>query len=245
MRYQLMIEPEDIEVVHHLLGELKAHPFVMARKERNVATPAPVLSRDDFWQVQIMCLVTTQNKSGAGSAVDNFLSSQPFPLSLEKCRAAQDINGLIENTFSKLRIRRWIVSSGFAQQNFSALKQGGWDILEKWQERLLVQRNNTPSPSHYTLERKAAQDVQKLFRGLGPKQSRNFWQDLGLTRYEIPLDSRIMRWLNKYIEFYTPSSGLADERFYCQIMDALRELALKARVLPCMLDAAIFASFEK
>jgi hypothetical protein len=32
-------------------------------------------------------------------------------------------------------------------------------------------------------------------KGVGPTQARNLLQSLGLTWYEIPLDSRVVRWL--------------------------------------------------
>ena len=142
-------------------------------------------------------------------------------------------------------IRRWKISADFLQQNFLILEQGGWGKLELWRDHLLEQRITVAEPIHYLFEREVAQGTQELLRGFGPKQSRNFWQDLGLFRYEIPLDSRILRWLKSRLEFFIPSSGLTDEKFYSQVMDNVRELAINAGVLPCILDAAIFASYEQ
>ncbi|HNT26486.1 MAG TPA: hypothetical protein PKM21_19115 [Anaerolineales bacterium] len=244
MRYRLEIEPADIVAVHQLLEAYQLHPFVRGRHERNVVLPPAATTRDWFWASHLMCLLTTQNKSGAGSAVDTFLRQRPFPLTWEVCQSAQDVGGLIYDMLSELGIRRWKVSSGFVQQNFRRLQDGGWEALETWSQKLLAQRAQVPESSHYILERDASRAVQGLLKGIGPKQSRNFWQDIGLTRYEIPLDSRILRWLRGRMDFYIPASGLADERFYCQVMDVLRDLALAAGVLPCMLDAAVFASFE-
>jgi hypothetical protein len=245
MRNQLIIDNNDIDVIGKVFNQQINHPFVQARTKRNVDIPAQIFTRDDFWLVHLMCLVTTKNKSGVGSAVDTFLTTQPFSLSWEKCEKSENVEVLIDNIFSNLRIRRWKICADFAKRNFNILRQGGWHSLEKWQARLLIQRNQKPDPSHYSLEREAAKDIQDLLIGLGPKQSRNFWQDMGLTRYEIPLDSRIMGWINKYLDFYISSSGLADERFYCQVMDDVRKLALSAGILPCILDAVIFSSYEK
>lgn len=245
MRYRLEIGQADIAAIHKLMDDFKSHPFVQARQAGNVAAPPPANTRERFWVTQFMCLLTTQNKSGAGSSVDKFLSEWPFPLAWDVCQSTQDVDTLIYDTLSKLRIRRWKISSSFAQQNFRVLNDGGWERLENWNRRLLAQRKQDPIPDHYRLEREAAQDLQFLLKGIGPKQSRNFWQDMGLTRYEIPLDSRIMRWFTRYMDFYVPANGLSDERFYCQVMDTVNELALAADILPCMLDAAVFASFER
>ena len=39
-------------------------------------------------------------------------------------------------------------------------------------------------------EAEVADYINDTFRGFGPKQSRNILQELGLTRYEIPIDNR-------------------------------------------------------
>jgi hypothetical protein len=245
MRNFVEIEPADIDAVQKLLDENKSHPIIMERQQRNANGQPPEITRAALWASHIMCLLTTQNKSGVGSSIDHFLRKQPFPLSWEVCQSAKDVDKLIFDTLSGLHIRRWKFSSDFAQQNFRKLENEGWERVENWMQKLLVQRERSPESDHYQLEREAAQDLQGLLKGIGPKQSRNFWQYLGLTRYEIPLDSRVIRWLNSQIGFYIPVSGLSDERFYCQVLDAIRDLAARADILPCILDAAIFASYEK
>src|SRR3989337_1797076 len=111
MRYILEVEPADITSVHKIVENVKSHPFVQARLKRNLDMPFSENGREAFWATQIMCLVTTQNKSGAGSAVDRFLSSQPFPLSWQLCKEARKVDELIESIFSTLRIRRWKLSA--------------------------------------------------------------------------------------------------------------------------------------
>ena len=244
MKWHAEIESSDIQKVQRLVEQQSEHPFVKDRYERNVIHPPDSVGEEDLWQSQIMCLITTQNKSGLGSAVDSFLRMTPFPLSLAKLQGISDPDREIERVLSKLRIRRWKISASFAQNNLRVLEAGGWkDILELSQQ-LSVQAASEPESIHFEVERTAAQSIQDLLKGLGPKQSRNFWQDLGLFRYEIPLDSRVMGWLRKALGFYLPSSGLSDEHFYCQIMDAIQSLCFEAGVLPCILDAAIFSTYE-
>jgi hypothetical protein len=50
-------------------------------------------------------------------------------------------------------------------------------------------------------ERIVARVLDEQLRGIGPKQSRNLLQELGLTRYEIPLDSRVAGWLNENLHW--------------------------------------------
>jgi len=41
------------------------------------------------------------------------------------------------------------------------------------------------------------------------------------------------------------SAALGDEAYYVFLSDILRELCIKAGVLPCVLDAAVFASYDE
>jgi len=96
------------------------------------------------------------------------------------------------------------------------------------------------------LERSAAQYIQEKLRGFGPKQSRNLLQTLGLTKFEIPLDSRVLKWLNT-VGFPVPlsASALSDESYYSFVMDGVQELCAACGVFPCILDAAVFSSFDR
>jgi len=95
-------------------------------------------------------------------------------------------------------------------------------------------------------ERQAVDFVDDHFYGFGPKQSRNLLQSLGLTRYEIPIDSRIIKWLNEFgFPLRLSSPALADRPYHCFVMEGFQEICRACEVMPCVLDAAIFASFDK
>lgn len=87
--------------------------------------------------------------------------------------------------------------------------------------------------------------MDATFAGIGPKQARNLLQGLGLTRYEIPIDSRISKWLEEF-GFPVPLSAaaLSDGRYYHFISTAIVELCEHCDVYPCVLDAAVFSSVD-
>lgn len=96
------------------------------------------------------------------------------------------------------------------------------------------------------LERQVANFVDDNLAGFGPKQSRNFLQWLGLTKYEIPVDSRITKWLNEFgFPVMLSATALADRNYYEFVSEGIQSLCAKARVYPCVLDAAIFTSFDE
>lgn len=96
------------------------------------------------------------------------------------------------------------------------------------------------------LERETASFISASLKGFGPKQSRNMLQWLGLTRHKIPLDSRMIKWLNNTgFPIRLAAQGLADEAYYCFVLDGIQELCKHAKVPPCIFDVAVFASFER
>jgi hypothetical protein len=96
------------------------------------------------------------------------------------------------------------------------------------------------------IERGAARFLDDLLAGVGPKQSRNLLQELGLTRYEVPIDSRMAAWLGTCGFPLLLNSGVLGEKdWYEFILDGLQELCRKSGVYPCVLDAAVFASRNK
>jgi len=95
-------------------------------------------------------------------------------------------------------------------------------------------------------EREAAEFINNQFKGFGPKQSRNLLQSLGLTKYEIPIDSRITKWLNRFgFPVKLSAQALSDPNYYKFVSDGVQQLCAQSGVYPCVLDAAIFASFDK
>lgn len=240
------IEQRDIQVVQDIVASQKSRTIVIDRVRRNVDGSLPEISQSDIWQTQIMCLLTSQQRSGPNRPVSNFMKEKPFSLSLERCKNVTDLKEYINSTLTNFHgIRFSKIISKRVTANFNKLEKGGWKELLSWLDKLKSQRYQSPHPSHYQLERQAANYMDQ-YEGFGPKQSRNFWQALGLMRYEFVLDSRISDWLKKN-KFPVPlsSTALGNEDYYIFLSDILRELCIKADVLPCILDASIFASYDQ
>jgi hypothetical protein len=69
---------------------------------------------------------------------------------------------------------------------------------------------------------------------------------LGLTRYEIPIDSRITRWLNAFgFPVKLTAVVLQDRNYYNFVSEGFQRLCEACEIAPCVLDAAIFASYDK
>ena len=247
MRIQWVIDKQDAERVAEFVSSHRTRSFVQHRIEKNVWGPAPGFGREMFWQAMVTCLLTTQQRSGPESAVTRFISTDPFPLDLHACVQQPEVDDYVERIvtdFGGLRRARSIGEE--VRACLAWLEgQGGWLAIECEARGLAECRRRRPHGSDKLVERAAARLVAEKLKGFGPKQSRDLWQTLGFTRYEIPLDSRITKWLNA-IEFPVKlsASGLADTNYSDFVMDGVQELCAASEVLPCVLDAAIFASFD-
>lgn len=241
------MEDADVERVRTLMDKMKDRPFVKNRQEKNVGLEKlPKFSRDRFWYVMVACLLSTQQESGSDSRLTSFLKSNPFPLRLSECeRKIESLPDFVEAMASRNGLRRGKRVGDAVAANFRWLNDRGWDRVEEKFRELLGQRSREPQPGDYNLERRAARFIDQELKGFGPKQSRNLWQSLGLTRFEIPLDSRITKWFNRHILNHSSlrlsPTALADWNYYEFVEDGVLALCGAAGILPCLVDAAIFS----
>ena len=186
----------------------------------------------------MMCLLTSQQRAGPNSKVGNFFLLEPFPITLHSLENVDNIQKGVKKILKSNGLTRFInrISSFFAL-NLEKMKNEDWTIIQELNE--LKGKDSKKD------ERGVADRLAEKFKGLGPKQSRNFLQALGLTKYEIPIDSRITNWLNDFgFPVSLTSSPLGDKGYYHFVSDGIQELCEKAEIYPCLLDAAIFSSFD-
>ncbi|MCA0452353.1 MAG: hypothetical protein LCI00_00035 [Chloroflexi bacterium] len=250
MKISFEFERQEIDTVKDFVAhKLNSNRrFVQSRLQQNVLGSTPIIDDDKLWLAILMCLLTTQQRSGPNSPINLFLERRPFQLTLNDCK---EFNSLEKSAFDLLNnakgIRRTNKIAKAISGNFRMLNEGEWDNLRDWRDKLILQRQTSPNLSHRELEEKAS-NYMEHFIEFGPKQSRNFWQSLGLTRYVFVLDSRILRWLRQYLKIQNgvlTGQGLGDVQYYQFISDLLLNLCIQANVLPCVLDAAIFDSFDE
>lgn len=231
----------DADKIRLFVETRRSDPNVQGRITRNVDPRTEKFSRELFWSRLIGCLLTTQQKSGPKSAVARFMENDPFLLTLKTCDCtdAEAVVHKILVDFGGLRFTTKLAKQ--VQSNLERLDNGGWPEVENQFNELRVQKARNPQESDYLNERLAAHCIDELFVGIGPKQSRNLWQWLGLTRYEIPIDSRVAVWINSQnLSFSIDKKRLGGSIYYESRLDLIRTLCAEAGCLPCVLDAAIF-----
>lgn len=246
MEFYWKITDEDRDRITELLESSKNKVFVQDRINENVSLDnIPKFSTEEFWKWMIVCLVTTQQRSGPNSKTFKFMNKSPFPLNYEYCIQSQSLQNEAQVILAESGIRRNNKISEEIEWNLNFLKhENHWGHVSRIAEKLLEPRRREPKLEDIQLEREACLFAQNL-KGIGPKQSRNLWQSLGLTRYEIPIDSRLIKWFNNNrFPFILSSTGMSDENYYQFVIGGIQKLCLEAGVCPCVLDAAIFSSSD-
>jgi thermostable 8-oxoguanine DNA glycosylase len=240
MRIEWLVESEDIQRVQEFINLHSDNRFVQGRIEKNVRSDKVKPTREEFWFVMVSCLLTTQQRSAPKSSVSRFIDTKPFPLRYEKCLRQDDLVNFARNTLVGFGgIRRTNIIPAEIDTNLKKLESDYWRVTFLELDRLIP--TSTPQ-----VEREAAEFISRNFKGFGPKQSRNLLQDLGLTKYEIPLDSRITKWLNDFgFPIKLSATALYDQNYYNFVSEGFQELCAMSDIYPCVLDAAIFSSYDK
>lgn len=220
--------------------ENSKNQVVLNRRQRNVKREGICLSKSNLWHVFVGCQVTTQQRSGPDTPVSRFLRSGSVALNYAECRRSAALHKLLESEFTKAGLRRSPTMASNLSQILGLLENGEWKTLV--QHLKTIESNTTKGK-----ELKVVSYLQsKKYPGLGPKQARNFIQWVGLSRYEIPLDSRVLKKLKEFGCTFVPrATALSDETVYRFVQAGVQQIAASLEIYPCILDACIFSSFDE
>ncbi len=239
MKLTWQIEPADIARVQTFLAQHRDTPFVKMRIATNLRNDKPPVTKPMFWERIVGCLLTTQQRSGPKTAVSRFLRTQPFSLEYQSCVRQRNLDQFTHTILTKFGgLRRSTTIGKELSANLTYLENGGWHPVMSHLHEIILH------PDAQT-ERRAADFIDEKLMGFGPKQSRNLLQGLGLSRYETPIDSRITKWLNEFgFPVILTASALGDRNYYAFVSEGFQRLCEACEIMPCVLDAAIFSSFD-
>lgn len=221
--------------------------MVKRRRKKNVKGEGLDFSKNTFLKAMLCCLATSQQRSGPTSKVANFLRIHPFPITEQYCRLnRRKLPELIQHQLSTAGIRLSGRIATFFTANLERLEDSNLQLLRE------LRKDKATGQTTEKWEREMATSISigkgtpnlKLM-GFGPKQARNLLQIMGVSRFEIPLDSRVLAWLQQYGFPYdlTDKQGL-HPAMYEILVDSIKEIARRIGVYPCVLDAAIFAAVD-
>lgn len=94
MNISWSLEKTDIEKIQRFVLK-NDNPFVKKRLERNVHRQNIYLDKDAIIWMLIMCLLTSQQRSGPLTPISRFLIKKPFPITYNDISAYPDTENLI------------------------------------------------------------------------------------------------------------------------------------------------------
>jgi hypothetical protein len=239
----------EVEAVRSVVSTQRNNPFFQRRHNRNVLNPPIQFRNEVFWKQMVVCMCTSVQPSGPTSRLSQFAREQPFALDLVVCESNADLRSYAERTLREHGLRFGPKIAKQIVANLAWLRNGGWHTAETQFRAVLDLSLGSPPSTRIAAERKASNVLMGrsgALAGFGPKQARNLWQCLGVTQYEIPLDSRICNWMNALPASVqvVPKHLYTSVPYYEGTMTRIQEICSVAGVLPCLFDAAVFASAD-
>jgi hypothetical protein len=237
MELRWLISASDVRHVITLLEEQQGNTFVRVRMKRNLSPRAPV-TRGEVWMSLLSARLSSAQRSGPDSAISRFLRVRPFPLDYEVVRTSRSPADVIASALRGAGgIRFWQRIGDDMAANLDRLESTFWPTLLDACNGLIGRDDRGAEI--------AAADVVATLMGFGSKQSRNVLQQLGLTKSEIPIDSRLVDWLNVHgFPVRLTAQSLGDPAYYGFVMDGVVALCAAANVSPCVFDAAVFSAVD-
>ncbi len=245
------IGTRQVRICRDIIDRYKGHAWILDRVRANVErSSGPALKEitiEEFWRWYVTAIATTLTRSAIpGNPIQQLIEqSDRYPalswssLQMVTERATEKI---IYKSFRTAGqdadhgvIFGMTMKSRQLARGHKLLQNGGWEEIRPHLQKLQRRRQRA------TIERDIARRLLFL-SGVGPKQARNILQMLGLTRYEIPLDSRVSAFLRTNLKFpvHVSAAKLGNELFYCAVLDWVQALCKRAEVYPTVFDICAF-----
>ena len=195
----------------------------------------------------LCCLATSQQRSGPNSKVAHFLRTRPFPITEDYCRAnTRSLTKHLQGQLLRAGIRLSGRIAGFFSENLNRLDNSHWQLLEEMRDSTVNARIDEEWEREIA-RRISLEGSSWAFKlaGFGLKQARNLPQIMGASCFEVPLDSRILKWLEQHGFPYPLTDGqLQHPASYVILVDSIKQISRQIGVYPCVLDVAIFAAVD-
>ena len=213
--------------------------------KKNLDGNKPRITKQAFWREMVHARLTSQNKV---ELVQEFMEIRPFPLAHERLLSERDVKDFIAKQVRQAKLRFPDKTGRELACNFALLAGGAvWNQARDECKRLTRLPATTDEKERQRTEREVARSIEDTFKGFGPKQSRNLLQMLRLTRYETPIDSRVVKWLNSHFPRHAQKidpQKLSRKR-YEPILDDIQQLCQRAKIYPRIFDMAVFSEMGR
>lgn len=237
MEINWVISDTDISKLAGFINRNISNPEVSYRISRNIEHQNLELNQDGIIYSLLASLMVSHSKFGKILPV---IQEKPFPFQYAIIANVSSIKEYILAYFKKtgITLDESRIPEFFAT-NFNLLDNYEWEILTPLSQLLYKKKDKLA-------ERELADKIDTMFKGFGAIEARIFLQNLGLSKYEIPLDPVICEWFNNFgFPLNLSVTALQDRNYYHFVSDGIQLLCEKAGVYPCVLEAAIRSNCDK
>jgi thermostable 8-oxoguanine DNA glycosylase len=206
---------------------------------RNINHIDRIIDKDSLLRTMLICLLSSETDSYPENKIEQMLIKRPSLLNYQYLFKVRNIEFLLQQVFQTFGITKYVNKvPKYFSTNFEFLEESDW-ILESDLNRSLEQELTKFD------ERRLADMVDKSFKGFGSKEARCFLLALGVTKYEIPIDFKLIKWLENFcfpIKF--SKTALQDVLFYHFVSDGIQKLCEISEIYPCILYTSILPGSE-
>jgi hypothetical protein len=227
--------------INRIRDFVKKHnnPKVERIISKNINHVDRVIDKDSLLRAMLICLMSSEADSYPESKIEQIFRKKPFLLNYEYLFKVSNIEYAFQETFQTFGVTKYLKKvPRYFSTNFDFLVETNWDLESE------INRSFEHELTKYD-ERKLADRVDRSFKGFGSKEARSFLLALGVTRYEIPIDYKLIKWLKNF-DFPIKFSKIAlqDILFYHFVSDGIQKLCEISEIYPCVLYASIISSSE-
>lgn len=197
------------------------------------------IDKDSILRAMLICLLSSDSEPYPEEKTDQLFNKKPYLLNYQYLLRAGNIEEQLYEIFQAGGLTKYAKKiPGLYASNVEYLTDSNWELEHEIREMagkdLSVQE-----------ERKLADMTDRSFKGFGSKEARSFLLALGVTRYEIPVDFQMIRWLEQ-MSFPVRFSGhaLQDIYFYHFISDGIQKLCEISDTFPCLLYSSVITSYS-
>lgn len=206
---------------------------------RNINHIDRKIDKDSILRTMLICLLSSETDSYPERKIEQMLKKKQELLNYQYLFKVRNIEYLFQEVFQTFGITKYANKvPKYFSTNFEFLEETDWDL------GLEINSSITNELTKYD-ERKLADMVDKSFKGFGSKEARSFLLELGVTKYEIPIDHKLIKWLENFdfpIKF--TKTALQDILFYHFVSDGIQKLCEVSEIYPCVLYTSIISSTE-
>lgn len=240
MKIDWNINEDDINKIVDFVNQ-QSGEHLANRIARNINFQGLLINKDTILHSLLYSLLLSNREQDNLLHIDTIVQSTRYNFQYLTIKDVPDIKSYVPEILKMhgLAIDLKKVPECFAY-NFDLLESKNWTLLDMLIRKLCIKESRKA-------EREIADYIETMFKGFGATEARIFLQTLGLTKFEMPIDSVVSNWLNNFgFPVRLSPIALQDPDFYHFVSEGIQLLCKRADVYPCVLEAAIHAcNFRK